>query len=1493
MKIRVVKIGICIAVFISLVATVFAFLNPLYQRIGDEVKNRLEKLCLEVFTKTGARISYGSFSPSIISGVNIYDIKVTDSQSRRDVVTIGRASLRYDLIKLLREGVSDGLQELVIHDVEAVYEDGVNDSWLHTFLMNYGKKKKVQEASGTNRENKIETALEKLNFDGMTLKLPVNVRIYRLHASYLKQGLEISGNINDVLLAGNPDSPIDAVIHGNVKVSSKGRNFSSDFLFDADIPQKINDSTAVIRLSNLTDGNYSIKTVGWLVDYKDRNVAVKMLPDSRNNIYMEFSTSVDSGEIRALFDAREFSFSRLVKTARRNKLEKTLFDLTLSINASCVYDYRKNGLSYSSHGNVFVPASVIPSGNYACDMNVLYSISGDRKNLDVKNLTVSSSKYNAGFNGNVNLEKLIPSGELSVESVIMPNGGVISTEIYIDPLSSGFMCVSPQIMFDDRFFSAVQLTVIPSGDSYDFEFELSDYSHAGEGTSDAGVLSVYGSYVIPSKSLQTAVSFDTFHIDTLMYTAAFFADEQKKPFITGPASSFASTVFSCDAYGSLEKKQFSFNLPYGIVANTKQEDQMLIFAADGNRDSLQVTHLELIYGGQNVIMTAQAEKLPGIEGRILNGHLDLNDIPYDFTGLINNGWVSISGDYGLEFSMAPDFENQKVSGTVRLEDFPFNFNKVMVSLSADSLFEYAADKSMQVDFSRFEIRSMNSTRLNPVVSFAGFMDNDGIYFNSIWYTDIVSSLNGTGNIVWTVDSGNFKDAVFDFNVSNPMGFEEVLLSGQVSNPGEKAPSLNSILNEYFVTLGFNVRSMRSSRFVPGSVISDTLNAELNVSGNLANPFAALSISRAGFTVQGNPLEVSADVLLDDKIINIQRASLNFNSTEINDLSAEFSLEKWIGKLDFAVKTVFLNKETEIKVSSSVEAISSVQYGKLPESFNVAVMADVKGGLFDGQGITLNAVKIADELMLNSSSNIGLSGVISNVSQKKKDVSLVLNNDIPLNMSIKGTVTGKSLDLAVDGVRMDIARILKFVEYDFIKIQKGLVTGGFAVSGMTENPQFHGQLFIIPAEFYMPQFFKKHAVADVIMMTLNGSLFYTEPTRCYLHHSPVDVTVTVQLNKLSLETIEVAVQTVGEEFAPVNIDMPQIHVKGNARTDLNIIYEDHSVSVSGVIIAKDANAEFGASRLNEIVNIAGVPNDESPGKKEASVDVALRVKALTRVQISYSTFLRALVVPGSEVYASYSSSDEKLTLDGTVPIRSGEIVYLNSSFYIKSGQLEFSERDVSGTFNPLVSISAETRVRDLNNENITISLSAEKQFFSELSPKISSSPLRSEKEIMEILGYATAGENTSASSLMLATGDYALQVVLIRKIENALRDLLNFDIFSVRTMVVQNTVKYGMTRNEDRKTGYTVGNFLDNTTVYIGKYLNDSIFCDAMVRLDYDQDRINDSNTYQGFSIQPELGVEIEAPFARIRWAVTPDFEKIMNNNWSNLSSLTLSWKFNF
>jgi hypothetical protein len=94
---------------------------------------------------------------------------------------------------------------------------------------------------------------------------------------------------------------------------------------------------------------------------------------------------------------------------------------------------------------------------------------------------------------------------------------------------------------------------------------------------------------------------------------------------------------------------------------------------------------------------------------------------------------------------------------------------------------------------------------------------------------------------------------------------------------------------------------------------------------------------------------------------------------------------------------------------------------------------------------------------------------------------------------------------------------------------------------------------------------------------------------------------------------------------------------------------------------------------------------------------------------------------------------------------------------------------------------------------------------------------------------------------------------------------------------------------------TAGSVLNDSTVYVGKYLTDELYFDVLAHFLYDESRILENPNASGMGIQPEIGLEISAPFATLRWSFSPEFyswdDFASPSLWVSAASITVSQKW--
>ena len=94
-----------------------------------------------------------------------------------------------------------------------------------------------------------------------------------------------------------------------------------------------------------------------------------------------------------------------------------------------------------------------------------------------------------------------------------------------------------------------------------------------------------------------------------------------------------------------------------------------------------------------------------------------------------------------------------------------------------------------------------------------------------------------------------------------------------------------------------------------------------------------------------------------------------------------------------------------------------------------------------------------------------------------------------------------------------------------------------------------------------------------------------------------------------------------------------------------------------------------------------------------------------------------------------------------------------------------------------------------------------------------------------------GDEIRLSSAIAMTGGIVLnQFGFFRSFEEAVKDIFRLDLFSIRTQMLENLLVEGIfgPDAQEGSTVTTLSRYLDNTTLFLGKYLNDDIFIEAIL-----------------------------------------------------------------
>ncbi|WP_407426159.1 hypothetical protein [Treponema sp.] len=1484
MKSKIFGVSLGSTLFIFLLIAVLALVRPVYLRITEALSAFESSLSQKLEDETGLAFSYQSLSPSIFIGVNVKNIGIYEVSTRKKIVEIKRAELSYSIAGFFSKNPSVALKELSLNGVTVEY-NSVKDS---QFIEN------IKKLAGKNKnDNSKPEDKNNIKIDRTELDIPVDVNIKNLTIHYSNETDDVLVTLKKLKLADfNFSDGININSSGKItaktyRIKNNGRavSFASSFLINGIFYPDFEGSSALVSLSGSSGADYSVFKIDTLLNFTDDKLELRtmrtVLPYS---LFANFDFS--KKELAFSADFNRFNPLSLVSIRRKNDFIKKIDGslLTGSLNGR----FSEDDMNYRANLTVSV------SQKFAGEpVSLVFKIDGDEKNVNISNISAKGNFIDCDFYGKYDIEKKQPSGTFSLGYFLLKNGGIISTEMYIDPYRNGFMCFAPQLFLNEKSFTALQFTLLPLQNSFDFQFEMFDYAHADY--EEAGKLEINGSFILGRENfLQTQIAVSNIFADSLIETGAFFLEPSKSEKLKSVAQSFEPYIFTTEAYFSTDFNKISVNAPQCLFANTRKDREILIFSLDGSQETLQLSQFDLQFGNHSAHAEIEVDFADTFKEFSFTSAFTLNSIPYSFYGNFTPEWISVSGDYNFDAIVSID---ERIGATLQFSQLPFAFGKNVFASSTSAILYWDENTGFEANIISFEIEEPSlNLAFNPHLAFSGTINPHGFALNSISYTDETSSLDGTGNIVWNLNEKIFDSLHANINAESPITSEKISLSADFTNPTQAPFSLDSLMNEFYMSVNASVVSFPSSRLLTLQNPDNTISAEVTATGTFVNPFVSVQIHRASLLLSGYPFVMSGNMVLDDTGFNVSDLNFSWSAINVNDISANFDLKNFSGEAKMNVNASILEKTIHAPLNLKVSGESSEKRFGLPDYYSVSLFSELVTGDFFNSDFPVNLTLLHSpgrfDLMTNAEN--GFKAVYTT----DGSISVVTGKKSPVRFNVEGTVIQNKLDIDVSGIFADMRYICSEVEIPFVFFNSGILTGNLKITGLTTDPEYTGAFTVTQPNFLISYISQNYLHAEKVYMNVENGEAVVPPTLVTLGKGLATVEYRMEFNKWLPNALELKINIDENKKVPLDLSFPFIHAKGLAsgNLDLNFAFP-RDVTISGFVLADEADVEVVATSLQNQFSLdnilMSVPSPVGSSSSSINVTVDFDIIVGQKVQLLFNPFLRGVVAPGTPLSIYFDSDSGTFDFKSDITLRGGELVWLNRNFYLKEGRIVFNENQ--NLIDPKVTVRAETRERDDNGNMVTIILSANNQRVSTFRPLFSSNPAKSEKEIMEILGQVIAGDSEDVYSLIATSGDYFVQATAMRKIENTLRELLNFDIVSIRTSVLQNSIKLSMDEDSSNKQ-ISLGNFIDNSTVYFGKYFGSSIYVDSLLHWSYDETRVDDRTSTSGLVFQPELGFEIASPFVNIRLGVAPDIDSLQKgllNTFVPSTSMTLSWKFAF
>lgn len=1577
-----------ITLLILLIGATILF--PVYSFINLTLHKTLNSALKEVESKAGITLTYSHISPALLTSLKLNDIRVSEASSKDLLLEVKTFTIRYSVLKLLKVSIDELAARIksvfnksnpnklnvkgrasFLTFFQSVNIDGILFNLTSSNIAFFNSKLGIKAPSpspslsppssnieGKEAEVKTREEIKKevqayinalSDLSEVINSFPFAILVKNVHLRYTQENkasvfdiylnsINVKSSENKEQLAINTQGRVEYSTSSSSNTKEEGaKKLKNRYLLDFNLKglvfTSLNNSNFTLSLFNITNGTYSLNRLNLMVRYLNGKVEARTIQNS-SPFYLTCEYDIESTLCSAAFFSQGLNLSSLVSVRQPSSLIKSLDNLQLTAQAVAEVNLQKKTLNYFASGNLET-GDLLPSS----PLNLVFDVAGDEKEVALNKFEITGKVLNASAHASLIFEGLKLNGEAILQNFTLPNGQVISTNLYFDRTDKGFMYFAPSLDIGYKSFSGLQGYVDSTKNALDFTLELTDYSRQDSDT--PGVIKLNGSYLLGDKYVQASLDASSIYIESLAQVANIFTAKTEEEALNSNKFSFLSPyIFNSEVYLFSNLHSFSFNLPYALLVNTNKDNEALYLSADGNESGFQITELNIVAGKLSASFTGLLERATEMQDKeetskvksegqdfplaFLMLDTTFNSIPYHFNGNIFNNSISITGDYGVAIEVhkskerVEEKEVSRIDGSVSLDALPLSLGSSTLYFTVDSGFSYSTLDNFNFAASKVILQGTGGkVPILPTLTLTGLeVTKYGAFINKVNYKDIFSNLDGGLQVMWNTEGGNLNRAQIALNLQalndeqdakeKKKEGEELALSIEVTNPENLPLTLENLLKHFYFNSQINATNFELNRFLTKAGGNNKATLSVIFTGMLENPYLGFTLDSLTYTNGKKNLFASLTAFMEEKVFTISDARLKYNRLDVTKINGSVNLNTLEAGISCDLDTYFLRKTFHIPINLSVSDLYFEDKTLLPKEAVVNLTIPSLTGSFIKKPFTfsLTALHSGENTTIFTNEEVGLIANITN----SGDIEARIGEEKPLSFNFKGSFKelDKGLNFSFSSVKVDVGTLWSYTNFPYVNVFNAYVTGDFTIGGTRKEADLTGKLTAKEIELNVPMVILPHITVDEASCLFNHSEINIPQLTGFIKKKyQVFGVADVYLNGWGLDRVEANLFTKGSTHAPIDLKLDFGEFLGDAKANIKLLYQDHYLDIGGDISARNVS---GIVTLQKVVSIP-LSKIKTPKKKKKSKKSALEqeIEALPlpyfiRVDMNIGLedhcafrldpLLRAVLAPNSGFTFKYDTEYGSMVFDGEVAIRSGDIAYLNRNFYLKEGTLKFSPNE--NTFNPIVTLEAQARDKDERGQDVRLILTAKNQYLFNLNPQLSSIPALSEAEINTMMGQLVTGDSEDATSFLMSVGDYALQSTVGRIVENKLRDWLHLDILSFRTSILQNAVKLNLGTGKDSTDSdkENWGRYFDNSTIYIGKYFGSTLYADAMLHWSYDESLADDNRiSSRGMVFKPEIGLELESPFANIRWNMAPNISAFMDNRFSSTTSVTLSWKW--
>ncbi len=1395
------------------------------QALKTETIQALEQLL-------GRKIGYESISPSVLPRVEIRNLSIYDSMdSERVLLSIRKVRVSYSLFQLLlHRDPAGALREIRIENT-TLDIDPSKDGDVSRLL------EKLFSSRGNGKEARIR-------FSGANVNVNLALEGASVSLSNVFFQVDSGRDSFEVSLRGGADGEL-----------SSGFDFHSALKIRGRVGKLLDWTDLSIRFASFSSSLLnSTSPQTYQVVWKDKRIEVRKIWD-HTPFDLQFLVDQTRNSYTLSFQSEGLRPSRLFRLTGPLERYNSWLDAPMTASADVTYNPTGKSLEYRLDYSAFFERQLPVK-----DAQVTAHVYGSKKAVYFQPLSLVTPTGEAKFEGDILFENLLPQGKLSVTDLQTVRGERVNGKLIMERGRGTLAARGEKLELGEFLFDSFNLSLLQDIAGERFSLAASFDGNPREHSVRADGVFHFGKK--PSLSLSASlvgVPVDKSY-NLVMGTREYVTGERDI------SALFSKIIFSAEL--ALTTDFSDFNFRGRPVVFTRRDDPTTRleggFAIDPN--SLSISDFSGTWGGYKVSGDFSGSFHP--KGRVVfNSSLKYRDTPYSITGNYSPvDGLSMTGDYGLAVSLKSDGEGGRAL-KARAERFPLPLGGGFqtVSFGLEGLFGPEGDWWVACpSLSLYDLPFLHSVKNATTLSFSAFPGFIGL--TRVRYSDDISVLEGRGKVSYQIEEppadGDFLKGL---NAQVSLDFK--------ARDGKETYAINGGVKRGILDTRVEFSSVPLKR--AGSfAMAGEFAGNAKISGPVALPTIDLSFSIVNGRLGTDPFSLSAGLTLRGDRLEVNALNLNYLSHKLSQASGVLELRK--GTYDFTASYTGEHFGDMVETAARLEGgVKAASWERISSHF---LDSGVNGKL------TLSHIKVKGkdypswEMDAHSEGGVllfdgGPGNSIHGSFNSENSFALRLGSPLPVVGKAEGKVVGDRIEITLDVDTADMRVLNSLLNTPVITFTSGVATGRLAISGPVNDPDYLGNLQVIGGGITC-LYARDEAGPLNTNLVFSGKTFSFPPLHTTAGNSRLNASASFTIDHWVPVSFAINLQTENQTALKLVGRFGTVKVEGLGSGNVSISGDDKSVEVKGFLLVTDGQIT------------AGGPVKETFTPEDTPTFLALELETGKRVEFNWpsaeSPIIRTMAKAGDRLSITYRGDTGAYTVKGEAEMHGGEVFYFDRSFILKIGKIFFDETDKD--FDPRITVRAEIREWDAKtNEEVKIYLDADAKL-SQLSPRFSSDPSRSDLDIMTMVGSPIAdrveSQGIGISAVMLG-GDFLRQFGVIRPLEQKAREALGVDSFSLRTQLVQNLIA--------QQLGTTV-NPLDNTSLSLGKYLGNDFFWEVLVRLQSQTADPSVVGVTTGVHPDIEINLEWNTPFFLLNWSLIP---KTPESLFIPDNSISLNWRFQY